>query len=51
MDQNLNGIFQLYVAYMGPLATLSCHLEELTPLTPVAKALEYKVGPNGLLFT
>ena len=36
MDQNLNGIFQLSVAYMGPLATLSCHLEGLTPLTPVA---------------
>ena len=39
MDQNRtsqNGNFQLFVAYMGPLATLSCHLEELTPLTPVA---------------
>ena len=24
------------VAYMGPLGTLSCHLEGLTPLTPVA---------------
>ena len=39
MDQNWtnqNGIFQLSVAYMGPLATLSCHLEGLTPLTPVA---------------
>ena len=39
MDQNWtnqNGIFQLSVAYMGPLATLSYHLEGLTPLTPVA---------------
>ena len=39
MDQNWtnqNGIFELSVAYMGPLATLSCHLEGLTPLTPVA---------------
>ena len=46
MDQNWtnqNGIFQLSVAYMGPLATLNCHLEGLTPLTPVAT---HRVGPN-----
>ena len=26
----------LSVVYMGPLATLSCHLQGLTPLTPIA---------------
>ena len=44
MDQNWtkqNGIFQLSVAYMGPLATLSSHLEGLTPLRPVAKRQIY----------
>ena len=39
MDQNStnqNVIFQLSVAYLGPLATFSSHLEGLIPLTPVA---------------
>ena len=31
---NPNGNFQLSVAYLGPLATLTSHLERLTPLTP-----------------
>ena len=31
---NPNGNIQLSVAYLGPLATLTSHLERLTPLTP-----------------
>ena len=33
---NQNGIYHFPVAYMGPLATLGCPLEGLTPLTPVS---------------